>query len=254
MRGQKTMKLTRRAVNTVRVSALVVWDALAVATVVAGRARGVLGAKVDAGVDTFLVLALELQRALGVGETLVAPALLVGAADRVGRAVAGGGVPPGPAEGVLSALPVQAGVAALAVVAGLVVRALGVRPTAGYMINENNSVWRSGRRLARPKSLRSTQTKSPGRPGTGSDTKPLLQEQVARWLFTLHAAFLPQARVVHGSWHFSWMHARWSGHSGWVVHSGRGAESQLRVAREAGRQRNSGEWGRAGAGAGKVQV
>ena len=54
--------------------------------------------------------------------------------------------------------------------------------------------------------------------------KPRRQVQTARCLLTEHCALMPHASVVQGSRHFSWMHARWSGHSESVVHSGLGAE------------------------------
>ena len=43
---------------------------------------------------------------------------------------------------------------------------------------------------------------------------------MALCLVTLHSAFTPQVVVKQGFWHFSLIHARWSGHSGSVVHSG----------------------------------
>ena len=66
--------------------------------------------------------------------------------------------------------------------------------------------------------LRSSQTLK------GSPIKPLLHVQVALCRFTEHCALTPHARVVQGSKHSSLMHARWSGHSGSVLHSGWGAE------------------------------
>ena len=59
----------------------------------------------------------------------------------------------------------------------------------------------------------------------GSPMNPLLHVQVGLCRLTEHSAFVPHARVVHGSRHFSCMHARWSGHSGLVVHSGLGAKT-----------------------------
>jgi len=57
----------------------------------------------------------------------------------------------------------------------------------------------------------------------GSPTYPTRQTQTARWLLALQSAFIPHFAVKQGSWHFSWIHARWIGHSGSEVHSGLGA-------------------------------
>lgn len=53
--------------------------------------------------------------------------------------------------------------------------------------------------------------------------------QVARWLFTLQTACTPHCSGMHGSRHFCPMHARWSGHSGSLVHSGLGARNKMQL-------------------------
>ena len=63
----------------------------------------------------------------------------------------------------------------------------------------------------------------------GSPMNPVRQTQIALWLLARQSAFSPQTVEKQGSWHFSWMHARWAGHSGSEVHSGLGAENKVYI-------------------------
>jgi len=64
----------------------------------------------------------------------------------------------------------------------------------------------------------------------GSPMYPTRQMQTALWLLTLHSAFVPHTVVKQGFWHLSWIHARWAGQSGSIVHSGFGAEIRTNMA------------------------
>ena len=208
-----TKWLTWSACSAIWVSCIV-WDALTDATMSLGIAIGKFSTLT--WINTLVALTSQGVMTVRVHQALVLPAPIVRISSVALRTRAVGRVKSGGADSILAAGLVRAGVLTLPIIA--------CQGRFTFAVTLASSWWRyfmtiwEMKKVPQEIILRSLQTVF------GSPTKPRRQAQIARCLLTEHCALMPHARVVQGSRHFSWIHARWSGHSESVVHSGLGAE------------------------------
>ena len=164
-------------------------------------------------VHTLLVLTFKCISAICINEAFILPAGIIRISSVTLFAATKSLMESSCANSVCSTLLEQARISAFSVVACFSQRTFIIRLTTSYKGEDSENA-----RFGQERFLRSLQTTK------GSPMKPLRHVQVALCLLTEHCALMPHARVVQGSKHSSLMHARWSGHSGSVLHSGWGAE------------------------------